>query len=409
MLTALLLSVLSASLEIQGDGQTDDTAAIQAALDAAALESPGEVHLPAGKYLIEGTLYVPAHTTLRGDYMGPGRRKGTVLLATGGEGRADGPGCVVLRDGMACLRNMAIEYPKQRDDAEEPLTYPYAIQGGHSARIEEVYLHNAYQGIDLDAAHANLVRNVWGEPLRVGINVNHCYDVSRIENVHFWPYFTNNKPLRAWVQNNGVAFQFGRSDWQYALNLFCYGYHTGVRFYRTDGVPEKNYPAGTTNGNFVGIGVDRCVVGVDVEHAFEIGVSFTNCFFAPFGAVDERAIHLHEGNQGNLCFTNCNFWAVTSALAEVAGGSLTLSGCNIQEWALLTKERPCFILRDGRLNVSNCTFNQGGLLAELEGETARANITGNTSEAPLQVRSGIGERAVLGLNNPRIRPDTGPQ
>lgn len=44
-----------------GDGQTLDTAAIQAALDACRQAGGGEVYLPAGRYL-SGTLVLPSHT-----------------------------------------------------------------------------------------------------------------------------------------------------------------------------------------------------------------------------------------------------------------------------------------------------------------------------------------------------------
>lgn len=403
MAYALLLAVLSATTsQMAADGVTDDTEAIQRLLDAAAEEAPGEVFLPAGRYRIEGTVYVPANVTLRGAYQGPGRGAGTVLLATGGRGAEAGPGCMVLRDGPACVRNLAIEYPEQDAEAEAATPYPYAITGGHSSRIEEIFLLNAYQGINLDGAHANLVRNIWGEPLRVGINVDHCYDISRIENVHFWPYFTLEKPLRAWVQANGAAFQFGRSDWQYCFNLFSYGYATGARFYATEEVAEKGYPAGVTNGNFVGFGADRCAVGVDVEDAFGIGVSFTNSLFASFAVEDGRAIRLGEGNTGNLTFTNCNFWAVTGAVAEVQAGSLTLSACNIESWALLTKERACFVAAGGRLNVQGCTFNTGGLVAEVTSPEARVSLVGNTSPETMRVAHAPGAPLVTGLNNPAV-------
>jgi hypothetical protein len=385
-----------------GDGVTDDTAAIQAALDEVGAAGGGTVELDTKSYRIDGTLSVPAHTTLQGTYWGPSRRNGTVLLSTVGRGRSDGPGCVLLRSGIAALRNVRIEYPDQDPEASEPVPYPFAVQGGHSSRVEEVFLYNAYQGIDFDTAHAGFIRNVWGEPLRVGIRVDHCYDICRIENVHFWPYFTNGKPLRDWVQQNGVAFEFGRSDWQYCLNVFSYGYHTGFRFYHTDAMPELNYAEGTTNGNFVGIGADRVCVAVDVEDSFNIGVSITNGEFAPFGAVDGRAILLHEGNTGNLTFTNCSFWAVTSSLAEVNGGSLVLQGCNIHAWALLEPEMPCLLVSGGRLSVSGSTFNQGGLLGRFSGDNTRVSLVGNTATEELRVENAIAERAVVGLNNPPV-------
>jgi len=49
----------------KGDGATDDTMAIQAAMDAAAIVG-GRVHLPPAKYLVKGSLNVPAGVHVRG-------------------------------------------------------------------------------------------------------------------------------------------------------------------------------------------------------------------------------------------------------------------------------------------------------------------------------------------------------
>lgn len=383
------------------DGKTDDTAAFQKTLDEAAKTSGSTAFAPAGSYLIAGTLTIPGSTTLQGEYSGPGRQRGTILLITGRKGETEGKGTVHLA-GVSTLKNVAFTYPEQTADAKEPVPYPYTITAGGDARIEEIFLLNSYQGINLDGSHANLVRNVWGEPLKVGINADHVYDISRIENIHFWPYFTLNKPLRSWVQANGVAFQFGRSDWQYCFNTFSYGYHIGYKFYTSKEVKQMGYPGGQTNGNFVGIGADCAGICIDVEDSFAIGVSITNGEFAPFGGGNTRGVLLHKGNTGNLTLVNCNFWAVTYNVAEVQDGSLNMSSCNIHNWAEVKKDTPAFLVSGGRLNVNNCTFNKGGLLATLEGDTTKAIFSGNMGTDSFTVVNGIDNRAVFGLNNPEI-------
>ncbi len=385
------------------DGATDDTPAFLAAIDEAAKVSGSVVYAPPGRYLIAGSIRLKPNMTLRGDYDGIGRSRGTILLSTFGAGETDGPGCIVMVPNCT-LRNIAIEYPDQDPEATEPVPYPYAIKGAPSTQIDQVYLHNPYQGINLDECHLNLVRNVWGEPLRVGIHSDHTYDVSRIENVHWWPYATLGKPLRDWVQHNGVAYEFGRSDWQSVTNCFSYGYHTGFRFYRTEEGSQPIYPEGTTNGSFFGIGADRAIIGIDVEDCFEIGVSVTNAMIGPFGGVDEsRGVLLRETNTGNLSLTNCNFWAITNMVAEVRAGSLSLDNCNIHAWALLVKDAPAFMATGGRLKVSNCTFNQGGFGFDLAGDLTRALVTGNMgADEPLTVANEIGERLVHGLNAPAL-------
>jgi len=385
------------------DGVTDNTRYFQDAIAAAEEGGGGTVRVPAGRYLFEGNLVIGPNVELAGEYFGSLGRHGTFLLATAGKEIEDGTPFLRLVGGKNALRNVVIEYPEQVADATEPIPYPYAVRVGPYSVVEGVIVHNPYQGLNLDGAHASIVRDVWGEPLRVGINADHVHDISRIENIHFWPFFTNGKPLRQWVQENGIAFQFGRSDWQYCFNTFCFGYHTGYRFYRSEDIPGTVLKGGVTNGNFVGIGADRCVYGIDVEDIFSIGVSVTNGELAPFGARHTRGVMLRESNTGNLALANCNFWAVPDSLFEVSGGSLSMTGCNIQEWGVRDRSVPCFVQTGGRLTVTGCTFNQGGLLARLEGDDSRAVFTGNMgTDEGLRLENGIGERAVIGTNNPIV-------
>ena len=54
-----------------------------------------------------------------------------------------------------------------------------------------------------------------------------------------------------WQLTHGRAFVFGRSDWEYVLNTFAFGYAVGYHFIET--------PTGSMNGNFVGLGADLAV------------------------------------------------------------------------------------------------------------------------------------------------------
>jgi len=72
--------------------------------------------------------------------------------------------------------------------------------------------------------------------------------------------------LFAWQQAHGEAFIFGRSDWQYTFNTFCFGYHVGYKFIQTR--------AGVCNGNFLGIGADDCFTALVVENSAPMPCSF---------------------------------------------------------------------------------------------------------------------------------------
>ena len=95
LLTAFAISAWAARFDVKlhgakADGKTDDTAAFQKALDAAAQKPGTTVFAPDGRYLIAGTIQVRLNTTLQGEYSGPGRQRGTILLATGRKGNSGG-------------------------------------------------------------------------------------------------------------------------------------------------------------------------------------------------------------------------------------------------------------------------------------------------------------------------------
>ena len=99
------------SFGAKGDGKIDDTAAFQKALDAAHTAGGGSVWVPAGSYLLEGSLLVPHGVCLQGTWTTPisqpwkgppgavGAAAGSNLLTTHGHGDANAQAfirCLVL-------------------------------------------------------------------------------------------------------------------------------------------------------------------------------------------------------------------------------------------------------------------------------------------------------------------------
>ena len=246
----------------KGDGQTDDTAAFQQALDAAAKAGGGAVFAPRGSYFFAGHLNIPSAVTLRGIWESVPAHNGlrdaglpkptddgTTFLATEGAGHEDGPAFVTLNHNST-LKGVVIFYPKQKPD-DVPDAYPWAIaMRGKNPAVLAVELLNPFNGIDATKNERHLIRDVQGQPLRRGILVDAIYDIGRIENVHFNPWWSTKPRLLQWQQENGEAFLIGRSDWQYMFNTFCFGYNVGYRFLKT--------PTGACNGNFLGLGADDC-------------------------------------------------------------------------------------------------------------------------------------------------------
>ncbi len=378
----------------RGDGQTDDTAAFQKALDTAAREGLGTVFAPRGNYLFAGRLNVPnavalrgvwesvpAHNGIRDAGLPKPTDDGTTFLVTGGAGSEEGPAFLTLNVNST-LKGVVIYYPEQKPD-DVPVPYPYAIaMRGKNPAVLAVELLNPYNGIDTTGSERHLIRDVHGQPLRRGIYVDQIYDIGRIENVHFNPWWSMKPKLFQWQMAHGEAFLFGRTDWQYVFNTFCFGYKAGYRFIKTK--------AGVTNGNFLGIGADDCQTALVVDECAPYGLLITNGEFVSFHGPDPTMIDVKASNTGSVRFVNCAFWGPCHQIAKVAGrGTVGFSDCTFVQWDAKKEGRHAIQAVGGTLLVRGCEFREAKAQIELGEGVRRAVITDNvfTGAARLTNRS----------------------
>jgi hypothetical protein len=347
----------------KADGKTDCTEAFQKALDEAGRGGGGVVSAPRGSYLFAGHLSVPRAVTLKGiwesvpshnglrDQGGPRPdNEGTTFLVTEGAGKEDGPAFITLHDN-GTLKGVVLYYPQQKPD-EEPQPYPWAIEmRGKNPAVLAVELLNPYNGIDASRNERHLIRDVQGQPLRRGIFVDSIYDIGRIEDVHFNPWWSLKPPLFRWQQEHGEAFIFGRSDWQYVFNTFCFGYNIGYKFIETR--------SGVCNGNFLGIGADDCYTALTVENSAPMGLLISNGEFVSFHGPDPTMVRVEAGNSGSVRMVNCAFWGPCNQIAKIAGkGTVGFSDCTFVQWDRKKEGRYAIQADSGTLLVRGCEFRE---------------------------------------------------
>jgi hypothetical protein len=380
-----------------GDGVTDDTAGFQAALDAAGEQGGGIVHAPRGDYLIGTHLAVPDHVTLEGVFTVPtawSQNRGTTLLAVEGEGSEDGPAFITL--GLnSTLKGLTVYYPGQ-DDPDNIKPYPWCIQGRgpDNASIVDCLLVNPYNAVDFgtNTSGRHYIRNLYGQPLRRGIFVDKCYDVGRIENVHFWPFWNWNTPgIKQWMAENSEALIFARTDWEYVLNVFVFGYHIGYRFTQSE--------SGACNGNFVGIGADASQYAVWVDQCQGMGLLIANGEFVAMQGEEPISIYIGPDNTGAVNLSNCAFWGPSRQLLRQEGvGTTTFSACNFLGWDSGAEGRPALEVLAGQLLVNGCSFTKPGTHVYLGDQALGAAIVGNHVAGELRVAGESAELAQVGLN-----------
>ena len=390
------------------DGATDNTAAFQKALDEAAQARGGVVLVPTGRYSFAGRLTVPMEVVLRGVYAyspahtGIRNRSaekpeyGSVLLPRGNAGNEGGLPFILLQSN-ASLQGVCIYYPDQKPEGPVPTPYPYAVaMRGNNPAIIDVELLNPYNAIDASQNQRALIRNVHGQPLHIGIFVDAIYDIGRIENVHWNPWWSMQKDLFEWQKSNGVAFIFGKSDWHYVLNTFCFGYNVGYKFIETK--------AGPTNGNFLGIGADDCRTSVLIEQSAPMGLLITNGEFVSIDGPDPTMVRVAGTNTGTVRFSNCAFWGPCNRVADIDGkGTIGFGDCTFVNWSYHKEDCYAIEAMGGSVLVRGCEFKEDKKQIYLGEKIDRAIITDNLFQGVKRVRNKSKGVVVVENNAPTRR------
>jgi len=384
----------------KGDGVTDDTAAFQAALDSFGTKG-GIVYASRGTYLFAGNLNVPSAVTLLGFFESvpshngirdaglpkPGD-DGTTFLITADKGNEDGKPFITLNTNST-LRGVVMYWPNQNPETV-PDAYPWGVaMRGKNPAILDVEMLNPYNAIDASHNERALIRNISGQPLRRGIYVDAIYDIGRIENVHWNPWWSMKPELLKWQMENGEAFIFERTDWHYVLNTFCFGYHVGYKF--------GSSKVGACNGNFLGIGADACHTAVLIEQSAPMGLLITNGEFVAFDlstngkfvasdGIDPTMVDVKASNTGNVRFVNCAYWGPCHQIAKIDGkGTIGFSDCVFMQWDAKKEGRHAIQVTGGSVSIRGSDFWEAKPQIWIGKDVQRAIVSENTIKGRVRI------------------------
>lgn len=330
----------AAEFGAKGDGVTDDTEAIQNALDAAGNYGGGVVFVPAGQYKVAGNLFVPTGVTLRGDWAAPdtvGGVQGTVLLAYAGRGDATGTSFVKLEQSSG-MTNLSIWYPEQTVDQVTP--YPWTIEQltGDNATVENVTLVNSYNGIKIGPVWNELhyIKNVYGTTLKTGIFLDYTTDIGRLEGVNLSPDVWSGSglpgaPARtalfAYMTSNAEGVVMGRSDWEYMSDIQISGYQTGMRITTRTGSLE------TANAQLYNIRIDQTNVALRIEGVNNYGLLISNSYFKANVGHEPKAIYATSGFRSIAQFNTVTVGGNPHhAVVNEGTGVLSFENSVIENW-----------------------------------------------------------------------------
>jgi hypothetical protein len=391
----------------KADGTTDNTAAIQKALDEAA-QAGGKVLLPPGRYVVSGSLRIPPGVTLQGTTDSPvwsEPLKGSVILATGGRDHEDAQALFELGH-SAAVRGITVWYPEQQPSEIHPYPWTFHLEG-HDNTVENVTLINSYNGIRIGPGNnvRHRIRSVVGCVLRRGIFVDFCTDIGRIENVQFHCHWWSAKavggdwkPVHEFMWKNLEAFIFGRTDWEYVNNTFVYPVNIGYRFIATTN--------GAANGQFSGIGADEAQVCVKVDAIQPMGLLISNGQFVCMHGEVRVPLLVERTCRGSVRLVNCAFWGPNrQCVVSHSSSFVSLSDCYLSSTGRAKNPGISLIEADGgKLQVRGCSFGSDEPAIALKTGLQHAIITENNGVARIEITNEIGEKAVIANNESTAEP-----
>lgn len=358
--------------------EADAAPALQTVIDAVSKAGGGTVFLPAGTYTIASRVTVREGVTLRGD-SGRQAKDGTLLRITADKGNEEAPAAFTIERGSGLI-GLAFWYPEQR--LPDPILYPWTVKtaampANDNQTIANCIFINSWKAICIgpEGNELHTIRDVRITALKIGISIDSVTDIGRLSRVSVKPCVwlgcgLPNIPIGGalcdYLRNQDtVAVDIGRSDWEYIWKLSVCWYRRGLVF--------RKGLLGTTNAVMADSDVEACSNALDVVALNQVGFSAYGCSFEGGGS----AFAGDESFDAVAQFHSCKF---DGDVSNAGSGVVTFQACSFTNGAVRAR-RGQLLAHDSPLNT-----------VELGADVTRARFLGaNASSARIDSQCANGD------------------
>ena len=137
--------------------------------------------------------------------------------------------------------------------------YAFEVQGSPGVLFRHIMLNGINAGFLVNGSGRTSFQDIKGQVFSYTFSIQESYDVSRITDVHIWPYWSSADPVMLYQQANAKVIGSGRNDSPFWDNIFGFGVFSTIDiFANTDG---------TTTGAQVGkVQCDSNIECVHIEN-----------------------------------------------------------------------------------------------------------------------------------------------
>lgn len=251
-----------------GNGVADDSGAFQCHANylsnAGNGFSGGIVHVPTGTYYFGSTVTIPQAVTLEG--VG----EGSVISQ-----KHTFKGIMVKLRKASRLRHMKFtqEQPAAGPNWTPYMDYDFQIAVSEErVNVEDVMLLSPTNGIRLQtdifpndpggALGQIYISNIRGQPLYQGIVIDGVLDIIRINDIHFWPFWSVQSDVINYIKANSYGVRSYRDDNPFFSQIFTFGYYVGIEFGASPAGSHPPVTGITSRPRINGFDCDGCGYGI---------------------------------------------------------------------------------------------------------------------------------------------------
>lgn len=165
-------------------------------------------------------------------------------------------GCSFKYEGQTDSRNVK-KYPPTVLVLNDPVSSMFTMFNCH--------FNNAWQMIDIQRGRYNL-DYIFGQVLHTGIRIKGTQDFSRINNIHFWPFWSPHA-IQYSEENKTTGIIIDKSDWPQMSNLAFYGLYTAMFLRSKEGLSDPQIT------NFA---ADACNIAIELNGVGLGGMQIAN-------------------------------------------------------------------------------------------------------------------------------------
>jgi carbohydrate binding protein with CBM6 domain/pectate lyase-like protein/putative Ig domain-containing protein len=341
----VMYNAAAAPYNAKNDDATDNTTAIQNALNQASSDGGGIVFLPPGKYVVSGNLTIPSNVELKGssDYGAAPGGQGTILETTANGGNASGtPFIKVSANGG--LRGLTIDYKNQTWSSTTPIAYPYAIQGtGSNIYVVNVALRGCYSGIDLFTYQCNnhYIEFVTGQVFQNGFRVGGGSVGGKIYDLHFNTiYYANGSESKfgSWPDapatdgdGNATGYSYNNLTFLTLGNCQNETLYNDFEYESLYGLLLTLDGASGPTGISLGLGIDGTRHTLNFQGVSSGGFNLINSQVVALGDAGNTYIAGNSSFTTQVNMFNSDYWGNPTTGVTLTSGTLNLQQANFNQ------------------------------------------------------------------------------